>query len=243
MSGVRLASVISASCEALLPCLCLHCGGTIGGDQVGLCGSCWSAVVPRAGSSCPRCASPADETAELCLACQDDPPAYSGAVAWGEYDGALRSAVLGLKARGRDELAASLGRRLAARVSLEEWAADIDRVVAVPSHPLRRLRRGWPAAALLADVVGRELAVPLRPLLRRRGMARQTGRSRAERSRLPRRTFHARGRLAGCTVLLVDDVTTTGTTLRRAAEVLLAAGVGAVYCAAMAVTPDGRSMT
>jgi len=243
MCDVRLASVISASCEALLPCLCLHCGGTIGGDQVGLCSSCWSTVVPRAGSWCCRCAAPADVASDLCLACQDNPPAQSAAVAWGEYDGALRSAVLGLKVRGRDELAGPLGRRLAARISVEEWATDVELIVAVPSHPWYRLRRGWPAAAILADVVGRELAAPVRPLLRRHGMARQTGRSRIERSRMPRRTFRARGSLTGRKVLVVDDVTTTGTTLRRTAEVLLAAGADAVYCAALAVTPDGRSMT
>ena len=240
---MRMASVISASCEALLPCLCLHCGGTIGGGQVGLCGACWSTVVPRAGSWCSQCTAPADDAADLCLTCQDNPPAHSGLIAWGEYDGALRSAVLGLKARGRDELAGPLGRRLAARISVEEWAADLEIIVAIPSHPLRRLRRGWPAAAVLAEVVGRELALPLRPKLRRRGMARQTGRSRAERSRMPRRTFRARGSSTGRRVLVVDDVTTTGTTLRRAAEVLLAAGAEAVYCAALAATPDGRSMT
>jgi len=195
MCGVRLASVISASCEALLPCLCLHCGGTIGGTEMGLCGSCWSMVVPRAGSSCLRCGAPADETADHCLACQDAPPAQSATVAWGEYDGALRSAVLGLKAGGRDELGRPLGSRLAARIAVESWATDIDLVGPIPSHPLRRLRRGWPAASVLAEVIGRELAVPVRKLLRRRGLARQTGRSRAERARLPRRTFRAQGSL------------------------------------------------
>jgi ComF family protein len=243
MSDVRLASVISASCEALLPCLCLHCSGTIGGTETGLCGSCWSMVVPRAGASCLRCGAPADEAADHCLRCLDAPPAQSATIAWGEYDGALRSAILGLKAGGRDELGQPLGRRLAAAVAVEGWATDIDLVVPIPSHPLRRLRRGWPAALVLADVVGRELAAPVRTLLRRRGLARQTGRSRAQRARLPRSTFHARGSLTGRRPLIVDDVTTTGTTLHRAAEVVLAAGADAVFCAALAVTPDGRSMT
>jgi ComF family protein len=164
-------------------------------------------------------------------------------VVWGEYDGALRSAVLALKAAGHDELADPLGRRLAARISIAEWAPEIDVVSPVPSHPLRRMRRGWPAAALLAEVVGRELARPVRPLLARRGLSRQTGRSRAERSRLPRRSFRPRQPVEGRRILLIDDVTTTGTTLRRVAEVALAAGADAVYCAAMALTPDGRSIT
>jgi predicted amidophosphoribosyltransferase len=61
--------------------------------------------------------------------------------------------------------------------------------------------------------------------------------------RLARRAFRARSELTGQTILLIDDVTTTGATLRRATEVVLAAGAGAVYCAALAATPDGRSIT
>jgi len=240
---VRLAGVISASCEALLPCLCLHCGQPVAGDAIGLCGPCWSSVVPRVGAACPRCAAPSSDDLELCLACQGHAPAQHGTVAWGEYDGALRSAVLGLKTRGRDELAAPLGRRLAARIAVEGWASDIELIADIPSHPLRRLRRGWPAAATLARVVGCELGVPVRRLLRRRGLRRQTGRSRAERELLPRHAFRAAGSVAGRRVLIIDDVTTTGTTLSRAAEVLLAAGADTVHCAAMAVTPDPRRAT
>jgi predicted amidophosphoribosyltransferase len=243
MSDVRLAGVISASCEALLPCLCLHCGEPIGGNTVGLCGACWSTVVPRAGATCPLCAAPCDAEMEPCLACAHQAPAQQGTVAWGEYDGALRSAVLGLKSHGRDELAEPLGRRLAARIAIEDWASDIQVIGHVPSHPLRRLRRGWPPAATLARVAGRELSLPVRTLLKRHGLRRQTGRSRAEREMLPRRSFGAAGSIAGRRVLIIDDVTTTGTTLSRAAEVLLAAGADTVYCAAMAVTPDARRAT
>lgn len=240
---MRLAGVISASCEALLPCLCLHCGEPIGGNTVGLCGACWSTVVPRAGATCPLCAAPCDAEMEPCLACAHQAPAQQGTVAWGEYDGALRSAVLGLKSHGRDELAEPLGRRLAARIAIEDWASDIQVIGHVPSHPLRRLRRGWPPAATLARVAGRELSLPVRTLLKRHGLRRQTGRSRAEREMLPRRSFGAAGSIAGRRVLIIDDVTTTGTTLSRAAEVLLAAGADTVYCAAMAVTPDARRAT
>jgi len=170
-------------------------------------------------------------------------PPQQGTVIWGEYEGALRSAVLGLKHRGRDELARPLGRRLAGRVAAEAWASDIDLVVHVPSHPLRRLRHGRSAAAGLADVVAAVLERPRHRALARRGMRRQTGRTRAQRLQLPRRSFRNTTSVRGRRLLIVDDVTTTGATLRRAAEVLGEAGAEVVYCAAMARTPDPRKTT
>ncbi len=162
---------------------------------------------------------------------------------WGEYDGALRSAVLGLKHRGRDELAIPLGRRLAGRVAAEIWATDIDLVVHVPSHPLRRLRHGRSAAAGLADEVADLLDRPRGRALGRRGMQRQTGRTRPQRLQLPRRSFRSTAAVRGRRLLIIDDVTTTGATLRRAAEVLREAGAEVVYCAALARTPDPRKAT
>lgn len=244
MSPVRAPGVFAASCEAFLPSLCLHCGEPLGGRDVALCSSCWASVIPLVGARCSRCGGSADEFAEQgCLACSMASIPQQGTVIWGEYDGALRSAVLGLKHRGRDELAQPLGQRLAGRVALETWASDIDLVVHVPSHPLRRLRNGRSAAAELAAVVAGVLDRPRERALTRRGLRRQTGRSRPQRIQLPRRSFRCITRVAGKSLLVVDDVTTTGTTLRRAAEVLADAGAEVVYCAALAGTPDPRMTT
>jgi len=161
-------------------------------------------------------------------------------VIWGVYDGVLRQSVLALKHGGHDELARVLGARLGARIGLEEWCNEATAVAAVPSHGLRRLRRGWSAA----DWVAREVAVvldrPLLPALRRHGLRRQSGRSRVQRNQLPRGSFSARPIVKGHRLVLVDDVSTTGTTLRRASESLLRAGADAVFCAAVAHAPDPR---
>ena len=243
MCNVRLADVLSASCETLLPCLCLYCGEPIGGDRGGLCGPCWATVIPRAGASCPRCGGPAEERAEACVGCMSRSLPQSATVIWGEYEGPLRSAVLALKGRGHDELAKPLGIRLASRIAIEEWAGSIDHVTPVPSHPVRRIRNGWSAAACLASVVGRELGLPNGSLLRRHGLQRQTGRRRAARTGLPRRAFSCSRKVEEKKVLIVDDVVTTGTTLKRAAESILRRGADSVFCAAVAATPDARRVT
>lgn len=159
---------------------------------------------------------------------------------WGEHDGALRTAILALKHGGRDDLAGPLAARLTAAVDSATRAASVDLVTWVPSHPLHRFRRPYTASRLLALGVARRLQAPHRKLLSRRGLTRQTSRTRAHRLQLPRRTFRAGPAAEGRSILLIDDVITTGTTFRRAAEALLAAGANAVICAALARTPDPR---
>ena len=161
---------------------------------------------------------------------------------WGEYQGVLRDAILALKHRGRDELARPLAERLAAALAVMPWIAGIKLVTSVPSHALYRVRRGYSAAHLLAAEVAHMLALPARSLLTRRGLGRQAGSSRAQRLRLPAGSFTTKRRLTG-PILLIDDVTTTGTTLRRAATALLHGGAGTVFCAALALAPEARRVT
>ncbi len=160
---------------------------------------------------------------------------------WGEHDGVLRTAILALKHRSRDELAQPLGDRLATLVASQPWAETIDAVCGIPSHLLRGVRRPWSAAELMARTVARDLDRPLLRPLRRHGWRRQTGRSRADRLAMPVGVFTATPAARGRHLLLVDDVTTTGTTVRRAATALLQAGAEEVCCAITAHSPDPRS--
>jgi predicted amidophosphoribosyltransferase len=242
MSAVQSAQWLSSASEAFFPSLCLQCHRPLGGQDLGLCPDCWSEVIPVAGASCPICGGQSDSDEEPCLDCHGTSLPQEGTVVWGEYQSTLRAAVVALKHGRRDELAGPLGRRLALRISLEPWASKLDAVTALPSHPLVRLRRGIVAAELLARQVADALGRPCRSLLRRRGTGRQTGKSRAQRLRLSSRSLVAKSDVGGLRVVVVDDVMTTGTTLRRAADVLLGAGARAVYCAALARTPESRSL-
>jgi predicted amidophosphoribosyltransferase len=237
---VRVARLFAEAAEVALPSLCPSCQMPLSGADRGLCRECWSRLVPLSGDRCGRCGGPATTGDEPCLACTAEPPPQQGTVVWGEYEGVLRSAILALKHHGHDELAEPLAERLAARARLAPWADEVTLVVPVPSHPLHRLRRGWTAAELLAHEVARRWRVPAVTGLRRRGLGRQAGRSRAQRLALSSDTFSARADLAGAPVLVVDDVTTTGATLSRVARALLDAGAGTVFCAAVAFAPQGR---
>ncbi len=228
--------------ESLLPAMCVACDGVLAGDDRGLCGACRSRLRAMSGPCCPRCGVPADSDTDPCLACVASPPPQRGTVLWGEYDGILRRGVLALKHQGHDELARPLGRRLAARIGLAPWFDELTVLTTVPSRGLRRLRRGASAAGLLGAEVARAIDLPVLRALRRHGRGRQAGRTRAQRLQLPRGCFSARRPMAGQRILLVDDVCTTGTTLRRAADTLLGAGAEAVYCATIAYATDPRRM-
>ena len=237
---MQTGGALAAAIEALLPGMCPHCDHPLDGTDRGLCGSCWSLTVPRAGCVCRRCGVPIQDSSEPCLACLHAPPPQSGTVAWGEHDGVLRTAILALKHGGRDDLAVPLGDRLAVSVAAESWASLIDCIVPIPSHPWRRLKKPWAASELLAESVSRRIERPAIRLLRRHGLVRQTGRSRARRLELSQNSLSAQSEADGRSPLLIDDVMTTGTTLKRAAQALRHAGASAVYCAVCAHAPDSR---
>jgi ComF family protein len=123
---------------------------------------------------------------------------------------------------------------------------DADVVVPVPLHWRRRLRRGYNQAERIARPLALAIDRPLATALRRRrATPPQSGLGRSERLRSPRRAFGVRptkattAALVGRTVLLVDDVATTGATLDAAAAALKNAGAAAVIAVVAGRTPEG----
>lgn len=135
------------------------------------------------------------------------------------YRGPLAAAVRGLKFSGWKVLARHLGGAMAAACDLEA-----EMVTWVPLSRRRRSRRGFDQAELLARAVAPRLRLPVRRLLlRTRETSPQARRGALERRRALRHAFRARGR-PPTSVLLVDDVLTTGTTAAACAETLRGAG-------------------
>jgi ComF family protein len=114
-----------------------------------------------------------------------------------------------------------------------------DLIVPVPPHPLRLRQRGFNPAGLLAMALGRDRELPVDPagLTRIRNTPSQTQLARSQRSQNVSGAFRARKRALPGRIWLVDDVVTTGSTLREAARILRRAGAHRIVgvCAARTV--------
>jgi len=192
----------------------------------------------------PRCAGCDAPGTWLCAACRHslEPHAFtSGALrirAAGAYEGPLRLAIQRCKYRDERALTAELGDLVAALVAADVASgAPLDAVVPAPIHRERLRARGYDQATLLAARVADRTGTPLVPALRRiRHTRPQVDLDRAARARNVDGAFvAAAGALRGLRVAIVDDVTTTGATLRAAAAAARSAGAREVRAYVVAV--------
>jgi ComF family protein len=159
----------------------------------------------------------------------------------GSYVPPLSTAIVRFKYEGRAELS----RALASLVAPALGALELPRgttLVPVPLHPRRLATRGYNQAALLAQELSRHTALRCEPRLlkRRRETERQVGKSRALRLTNASDAFELR-QSGPASVVLVDDVVTTGSTVRACAQALSAAGVQLAAVVALAHAPEGRA--
>ena len=162
-------------------------------------------------------------------------PHCSDALVALSYVGLVRDLMLAFKYRNHRALAQLFVDRLVATLRTSVEIDSIDVVTWVPTTRERRTARGHDQAETLARILGRSLGLPVRKLLVRETAGHQTGQNRE--NRLIGVSLRARSMNTPITVLVVDDVVTTGATMRFAQHVLYGAGATRVICAAVASTP------
>ena len=191
--------------------------------------------------ACAACDAPVEANVAFCLPCAatvDRLPAARPFAAFG-FGGAVHAAVVRFKYGGRSDLARPLGSLLLGAAEAAGLSADL--VVPVPLHPARLADRGFNQAALLARSVARSCGT-FSPALRRIAVRqRQASLGRAERLENLEGAFVAHPRVRGRSVIVVDDVWTTGATLGACEAALAAAGAAAVTPIALARTLSGAA--
>jgi ComF family protein len=225
----------------LYPGHCLLCGRPLPPQEAHFCAACSDGLFTDSWPACPRCAGtvgPFAVAAGTCVSCRPLPLAFDAAVRLGVYDGALQRAVGRLKHPWAEGLGELLGERWAGRDAARLRALAADAVVPVPLHWRRRWWRGYNQSAALAHGLARGLGLPvqMRWLRRIRHARSQVGLRAAQRWENVRGAFAPRRgvRLDRRSILLVDDVMTTGATVHEAARALRGAGAARIAVAVLA---------
>lgn len=240
-----MAPLLSGLLDWLFPRSCAVCHGEVSDTPPRhLCWECARRIRYQSVERfCTRCGRDIPGTAPgpfVCAACTAHPPAFEAGRSAAHYDGPVRTLVHALKYGKDTSVVPDLADLMEACHSRHYAGEPIDAVCPVPLHPRRLRKRGFNQSELLAENLARRLGVPvLRGAIRRvRDTRTQTHLGAAERRANVLHAFAPDDILgewaAGRTLLLVDDVMTTGATLSSAAAALHAAGADRVLALTVA---------
>ena len=222
--------VSAALLEFFLPRLCVFCEQVVGEKaEVAVCPACEAKVEWVASPLCPRCGrvfSVREGTDHLCGACQTEPPPFTRARAAALYEeeGPTGQAIKRFKYSGRQDMLPVMHHWLQ-RPQCLELVAQADLVAPVPLHPHRLKQRGFNQALLLAQAfpgvrLERELLIRVRPTPPQSGLNPKERRENVKGAFAVPRPEKVKGKK----ILLVDDVFTTGATVKECAQSLRRAG-------------------
>ena len=225
------AKAAKAAVAALLPQDCFLCAAP-GGDSL-LCSSCMLSLPRLTSARCPVCALPTPGSS-VCGACLKRTPHFDATQAVYCYEFPVDSLIQSLKYAHRLASADFLGQMLAQLPT----PLRPDLILPVPLSAVRLAQRGFNQALEIARPLARAIDVPLelRHIHRHRDTTPQAGLPWKERVANIRHAFECEIDLAGKTILVVDDVMTTGATLNELARTLKAHGAARVESRVLART-------
>lgn len=248
--GVERALVSAAESlfSVVFPAGCRICRSPLTGiSALPVCEPCLSGITPLDGTLCSACGEKlfshafAGDAGPLCGLCQRVPPRFKRAAAYGAYQGSLRDLIHLFKYQQVKPAAKTLARFLDRALAELKLPANFT-VIPVPLWPGKRHARGFNQAEEIArafirfQAASASIQLETSALIRKRETASQTGLTRPQRRANVRGAFAVvqREKIKGQTILIVDDVMTTGTTAGECARVLLRAGAKEVYVATVA---------
>lgn len=197
-----------------------------------VCSKCWSSIERYSGPSCEVCGIPtASPHTTICESCLSKKPPFSKVLYYGIYTGALKKTIHLLKFNKLKRLSSPLCLLLN---SLP--IPEVDGIVPVPLHLKRLRQREFNQTANISRYLSKELKVPLmlNVLEKVRKTPPQTDIPGKERLKNVKNSFRSSENITGLRLLLVDDVITTGATVKESAKALIDSGAKEVVVVALA---------
>lgn len=213
--------------EMLFPRRCPVCDRVVSGLGKEICDSCYGIWKPLTGEVCCKCGKKLRDTEkEYCIDCRKYNHVFDRGMALYEYAD-VAEAIYRFKYEGRQEYAEFFGKEMA--YTFQKHIAKIapDGLVPVPLHKKRERQRGYNQAGLLAEVIGRELNLPVyhKIICRERNTVPQKNLNSVERQNNLKKAFKfVKNEVKLSTIIIIDDIYTTGSTMDAVSELFRTVG-------------------
>ena len=245
--------------DFIYPPHCIVCGAYLSPQEKDICSFCWDSLSILPDPFCPVCKAFLQGLKTKCGICFVESgsfghnsagggPASGGkesiqmVKSLGTFDDHYKSLIHNFKYKRKISLGQRLGKRLGENLSLDQRFLEFDFLVPVPLHPARKRERGFNQSEILAEVVSERMNLPVlkRVLKRIKNTKDQTNLNVEQREKNVSGAFSLSSakdgeQIYGKKIILIDDVITTGATLRECAEVLKEGGAKKVVGATLVV--------
>lgn len=225
--------IINIVADILFPRRCPVCDEIVLPRGSLICPECVKILSFVKGPVCKKCGKEVfSDRLEYCFDCTKHTRSFESGRALINYNDAAKDSMVKIKYKNKREYIDFYTEAICRRYGKQIARMRADVLVPVPVHPSRMKTRGYNQAELLARGIGRSLGIPVRSdLLRRsRKTAPQKELNPAERLKNLEQAFEAEGNFVGIeTVILIDDIYTTGSTIEACTRALKRAGVKTVY--------------
>lgn len=207
----------------IYPPFCIHCQKKLNFSNF-LCQDCLTELVPLSSHNrCSHCYSEKEDVNDLfCHKCLTHNKIFKGCLSVFDYNGVAGSIIKKLKYEDMPQLSKGAGSFMAASFLEQNWDQP-DLIVPVPISFAHKIHRGYNQSLLLAQIISEYIKIPIVDCLKReKSSYSQAGLLKYQRERLPKECFILKKntKIKNKTILLIDDVYTTGKTLKNCAETL-----------------------
>jgi ComF family protein len=218
------------------PVTCSLCGEDLNPIfQANICNRCRNSFNLIVGNICQKCGAPLQNEGKFCYICKTRPKEYifDEMRSVYEYKGSIRKLILKFKYSNRSFLAKDFGKEMYKIMQNNNFYKETDFIIPVPLNIIRRIKRGYNQAALLANELSAktDIAVLKNVLFRKKITKPQFKLSKTERLKNIKNSFFVKNRkiIAGKNILLVDDIVTTASTICACSSILKFCGASKVF--------------